>query len=149
MWDSRIKWGNEGSFCAWFFIWQRGKVKEEEGGKELLQSERERFLSPSWYIPTLLRTHSLSLSLSLSLFYFFLFHFLSIRMNRLISLFIINYNPNYTSPTKLLERSIWCIKGKNIISWHALQTIFQSSVSSFKGSIFIQISRLKDSSSIC
>ena len=95
------------------------------------------------------------LSLSLSLFYFFLFHFLSIRMNRLISLFIINYNPNYTSPTKLLEHSIWCIlqasisKGKNIISWHALQTILQSSVSSFKGSIFIQISRLKDSSSIC
>ena len=32
--------------------------KEGGGGKELLQSERERFLSPSWYIPTLLHTHS-------------------------------------------------------------------------------------------
>ena len=34
------------------------KEEEEEEGKELLRSERERFLSPSWYIPTLLHTHS-------------------------------------------------------------------------------------------
>ena len=67
LWGFGRKWGNEGSFCAWFFIWQRGKVRKEEGGgKELLQNERERFLFPSWYIPTLLPTHSLS-----SFFFFF------------------------------------------------------------------------------
>ena len=131
------------------------KRKNEEGRRRRKRAPTEwkREIPVSLLVYPYSLTHAFSLSLSL--FYFFLFHFLSIRMNRLISLFIINYNPNYTSPTKLLERSIWCIlqasisKGKNIISWHALQTILQSSVSSFKGSIFIQISRLKDSSSIC
>ena len=69
----RIKWGIEESFWVWFFLWQRGKVKEEEEeGKELPQSERDRFLSPSWYIPTLLHTHSLSSFL----FYFIFFNFI-------------------------------------------------------------------------
>ena len=131
--------------------------RKSEGGRRRKRAPAEwkREIPVSLLVYPYSLTHAFSLSLSLSLFYLFLFHFLSIRMNRLISLFIINYNPNYTSPTKLLERSIWCIlqasisTGKNIISWHALQTILQSSVSSFKGSIFIQISRLKDSSSIC
>ena len=61
LWGFGIKWGNEESFWVWFFIWQWGKVKKEGGGgKELLQSEWERFLFASWYIPTLLPTHSLS-----------------------------------------------------------------------------------------
>ena len=32
LWGFGIKWGNEESFWVWFFVWQRGKVKEEGGG---------------------------------------------------------------------------------------------------------------------